>query len=107
MMDQKAVPLLLDIAILTQGGGHGLTFFPGIDKYQAFLSFGMLIDIADARICVFGRICCFFFKNRKGFGDFLSFRSLDILYIEMLHAKTPFCAFGIDLRDNGIPSGTQ
>ena len=46
VMDQKTVFLVLNVAVLPQGGSNGLAFLPGVDKDKTFLSTGVFIDIS-------------------------------------------------------------
>ena len=96
---------MLNIAVLPKGGGDSLAFFSRIDKHKAFLSTGVLIDISNARICIFGGLGSLFFQDRKGILDILTLGGLNVLYIEVLHAQPPFASLDFDFGDYGFPPG--
>ena len=50
VVDEKAVGLVVGLAVLAQGGGDGLALLPGVDEDQALLPPGVLEDIAHARV---------------------------------------------------------
>ena len=104
MMDQKAVRLMVCLAVLPQILADRLALFPGIGKDQTFLSPGMLEDIADARIGRLGRGICGDFRDRGFRHGLLSLIRLGRGIIEMLHGQPPDFLSAVKSGDNGLPS---
>ena len=107
MVNEKTVPLMLQLAIPPQGSGDGLTFLPGVNEYQTLLAPGMLVDIANTGVCIPGCFRSPFLQNGKRVLDILPLSSLDILYIEVFHTQTPLAALGLDLRNDCSAAGAQ
>ena len=96
MVNEKAIRLVFDLAVLPERGGDGFALLAGVDEDQALLSAGVLKNIPHAGVCIV--------RSRVGFrGEFrqrlcrrIVLGSLPILHIEMFHRQPPANALGLD-----------
>ena len=107
VVDEKAVGLVVDLAVCPQLLADGFAFFPGIGKDQALFAPGMLKDIADPRIG--GHRCGVrgLFHGRRLHLDCSVLAGLGRRIIKMLHGEPPHFPAAVELGDDGANSAAR
>ena len=93
MVDQEAVRLMVQFAVLAQACRHSFTLFAGIDKNKALLSPRMFKNVTKTGIRLTRSRIGLFIENGQGFDICPPFPGLGILDIKMLKGKTPAASF--------------
>ena len=89
MVDEEAVRLMVQLAVMPQLIGHGLAFFPRVDEDQTFLSTRMLEDIGQAGIGGLRGLVGRLFPQVGGRGYLPASSGLLVFHIEVFHGQLP------------------
>ena len=105
MVNEKAIRLVLDLAVLPERGGDGFALLAGVDEDQTLFPAGVLENIPHAGIRIVRSRVGFWGKLRQSLCRRVVLGSLPILHIEMFHRQPPANALGLDTGNHRSSAG--
>ena len=100
VVNEEAVGLVIDLAVLPQALAHRLAFLAGVCEHEALFAPGMLEDIADAGIGGLGRGVRGRFQRRGVLHGSSALVRLRRGVVKVLHAEPPDLFAAVELRDD-------
>ena len=107
VVDEEAVGLVIDLAVLPQLLADGLAFLPGIGEHQALTAPGVLKDVADARVGGLRRRVGGLLHRRGFRRDEFPFVRLGRGVVKVLHGKPPDLFAAVEFRDDGASAAAR